>query len=234
VGLGERPRRGGSWLNKAWFYDPQAAQTAAPVTIGTGPANMLGCPRVALDDLGRAVAFWTVSSGGVSSLAYRMTDTSQSWGAGPATVETGGLAAFNPDLALSATGEGLVVWEQSTSASASATRDVRAVHFQISQGLDAAGAVSVGSTAPASGPRVVVTGAQAGVAVWVQAGRIWSNAFLAAQGGGGWRQAAPIDTAPSGYTSQNPDLATDRSGRALAAWESTMGGIPDVVVARFE
>jgi hypothetical protein len=222
----------GSWLNKAWFYDPQAVQPPPPVTIGTGAPSMLGCPRVALDDLGRAVAVWTVTSGGVSSLAYRMTDTSQSWGAGAATVDTGGLAVFNPDLALSATGEGLVVWEQSTTTSASATRDVRALHFQISQGLDAAGPVGVGSTAPASGPRVVVSGAQAGVAVWLQAGRLWSNAFLAAQGG--WRQAAPIDSVRSGYTSQNPDLATDRNGRALATWESTTGGIPDVMVARFE
>ncbi len=43
-----------------------------------------------------------------------------------------------------------------------------------------------------------------------------------------------IDTVRTNYTSQNPDLATAGNGRAIATWESTSGGIPDVVVARFE
>jgi hypothetical protein len=221
----------GQWLEKALYFDPNQSQTPPTVTLGTGDPNLLGCPLVAIDDLNRAVAVWTVTSGGVSTLAYRMADMSQSWGAGPMAVDTGGLGAFNPALALSATGEGLIAWEQATGAAASATRDVRAAHFQISVGLDTAGAVGVGSTAPASVPRVVVTGPQAGLAVWVQGEHIWSNAFLAAQSG--WQQAAPIESR-TGYMSQNPDLATDRAGRALAAWESTAGGIPDVMVARFE
>ena len=225
----ERPSTG-QWLEKALYIDPNASQTPPTVTIGTGDPNLLGCPLVAIDDLNRAIAVWTVTSGNVSTLAYRMADMSQSWGAGPASVDTGGLGAFNPSLALSATGEGLIAWEQATSGAASALRDVRAVHFQISVGLDAAGAVGVGSTAPAAVPHVVVTGPQAGVAVWIQANHLWSSPYLS----GGWQPAAAIDGVRTGTTSQNPDLATDRAGRALAVWESTAGGIPDIMVARFE
>src|SRR5690242_2982287 len=95
----------GQWLNKALYIDPDQSQTPPTVTLGTGDPNLLGCPLVAIDDLNRAIAVWTVTSGGVSTLAYRMADMSQSWGAGAMSVDTGGLAAFNPELALSATGE---------------------------------------------------------------------------------------------------------------------------------
>jgi hypothetical protein len=70
------------------------------------------------------------------------------------------------------------------------------------------------------------------VDIWTQAGRIFSNTFTMANAA--WGAANPIDTARASYTSQNPDIATDGKGRAIATWESTSGGIPDVLVARFE
>jgi hypothetical protein len=226
----EKPSTG-PWLTTAWFNDPDVSQPVPNVPIGSGPLDMLGCPRVALDDLGRAIATWSVVTGGASSVVYRTYDPTSAWGTtGPTTIVTGGLPAFNPDVALSPTGEGLIVWEQATTTSAGAPRDLRAVHFQLGRGLDAAGPLSVGATAPATTAQVAVVSGGMGLAIWAEGGRVRASMFS----GGAWGAAAPIDTVRATYTSQNPDLATDGKGRALATWESTMGAVPDIQVARFE
>jgi hypothetical protein len=221
----------GPWTVTARRWIPMTSQPPDPITIGTGDPEMIGCPRVAYDDLGRAIAVWTVTSGGTSRITYRTYDAT-SWGAGATTIDMGALGAFNPDLALSPTGEGAIVWEQATGSAAGAPRDICALHFQLGRGPDATGPQPTGSTPPATSPRIVVAGAGLVVDVWTQAGRVFSNTFTTT--GGAWGLANPIDTARASYTSQNPDLATDGKGRAIAAWESTTGGIPDVVVARFE
>ena len=228
----EKPSSG-SWLVTARLLT-NAVPTPDPMTIGTGDPEMLGCPLVAIDDLGRAIAVWTVTSGGTSRITYRTYDSTAQWAANPTTVDMGAQGAFNPNLALSPTGEGAIVWELALGADAGAARDICALHFQLGRGVvaDANGPQTTGSTPPAAAPRIVVAGPGTVVDVWTQAGRIWSNTFTTA--GGGWGAASPIDTVRTNYTSQNPDLATDGKGRALAAWESTTGGIPDVVVARFE
>jgi hypothetical protein len=202
------------------------------VTIGSGDAEMIGCPKIAFDDLGRAIAVWTVTTGGVSRINYRTYDPTAKWGAAATMIDMGTLAAFNPDLALSTTGEGAIVWEQATSAGTGASRDICALHFQLGRGPDANGPQPTGASAPAASPRVVVVGPGMVVDIWTQAGRIFSNTFTMANAA--WGAANPIDTARASYTSQNPDIATDGKGRAIATWESTSGGIPDVLVARFE
>jgi hypothetical protein len=222
----------GAWLVIARLWIPMASLPPDPVTIGSGDPEMIGCPKVAFDDLGRAIAVWTVTSGGTSRVTYRTYDSTSKWAATATTIDMGALAAFNPALAMSPTGEGAIAWEQATSTTANASRDICALHFQLGRGPDANGPQPTGAIAPATSPRVVVAGAGLVVDIWTQAGRIWSNTFTAA--GGAWGQANPIDTVRTNYTSQNPDLATDGNGRAIATWESTSGGIPDVVVARFE
>jgi hypothetical protein len=230
----ETPTGGPAGVTAWYSSDDQSSQTRTSTPLGTAAPSALGCPRVALDDLGRAIAVWSVTTtAGGSSIAYATYDPGSGWSVPASTVDTAGLAAYNPDVALSRAGEGFLFWEQATTTSASAPRDVRAVHLQLSRGLDAAGPQAIGATAPAANPRLVITGAGSALAVWAQGNRIWSSSFAAASGG--WLSpAAPIDTVRSQYVSQNPDLATDGAGRAIAAWESTTGGIPDVVVARFE
>jgi hypothetical protein len=218
------------WIVIGWFCHPYESVPVPLASLGTGAAGTLGCPRVAMDDLGRAIAVWTVGSGAAPALMYSTYDPmGTGWAATAAPIDTGGLGAFNADVVLSPTGEGFVVWEQGMTG-APTMHDVRALHFQLGRALDAGGARPVGATAPATSAHVAVTATGAAVAVWAQGDRILSSIFS----GGGWGPAAPIDTMLPSYTSQNPDLATDGQGRALAAWESTTGGIPDVVVARFE
>jgi hypothetical protein len=222
----------GAWTVTARRWIPMTSQPPDPMTIGTGDPEMIGCPRVGYDDLGRAIAVWTVTSGGTSRITYRTYDPTSSWSATATTIDMGALGAFNPDLALSPTGEGAIVWEQATGSAAGAPRDICALHFQLGRGADANGPQPTGSTPPATSPQIVVAGPGLVVDVWMQAGRIFSNTFT--MSGGAWGGASAIDTVRTGYTSQNPDLATDGNGRAIAAWESTTGGIPDVVVSRFE
>jgi hypothetical protein len=212
---------------------PNLVQTPDPITIGTGDPEMIGCPHVALDDLGRAIAVWTVTSGGTSRVTYRTWDSTSQWGAGATTIDMGLLGESNPQLALSPTGEGAIVWEQETGAAAG-PHDICGLHFQLGRSTiaDANGPQPAGAIVPASSPRVAIAGAGTVVSIWTQAGRIVSNTFTTS--GGAWGQANPIDVMRASYMSQNPDLATDGKGRAIAAWESTTGGIPDIYVARFE
>jgi hypothetical protein len=220
----------GAWTVTARLWIPMTPQPPDPITIGTGDPEMIGCPRVAFDDLERAIAVWTVTTGGTSRINYRTYDATSKWGAATA-IDMGNLGAFNPALALSPTGEGAIVWEQETGV-AGGPRDICALHFQLGRGADANGPQPIGATPPAASPRVVVAGAGTVVSVWTQADRIVSNTFTTAAAG--WGGAQPIEPVRTNYTSQNPDLATDGKGRAIAAWESTSGGMPDVMIARFE
>jgi len=220
----------GAWIVVARLWIPMTSLPPDPITLGSGDPELIGCPKVALDDLGRALAVWTVTTNGTSRITYRTYDPNTKWAAAT-TIDMGALSAFNPQLALSTTGEGAIVWEQATTADAASPRDICALHLQLGRGADANGPQPAGSTPPAAAPRVVVAGTGTVAAVWTQAGRIVANTFTAS---GGWGGASPIDTPRNLYVSQNPDLATDGKGRALAAWESTTGAVPDIFVARFE
>jgi hypothetical protein len=215
-----------------WFYDPDLLQNPDPVALGSGALGQVGCAHVVLDDQDHGLVTWSLGDGaGGSSVMVSRYDPSPGWAANAQTVAFSG-SAFNPIVAMSpGTGQGLLLAEQNPGASGA--RDLVGWHFQldVGPGFDTSGPASLGAAADAGTARVVVPGGGHGLAVWTQATRIFASSFAV---GGGWAAPVPIDRGSSGFVAQNPDLATDGAGRALAAWEYSRGGTPDVDAARFE
>ena len=220
------------WTVWGWFYDPDVLQPPGPVSLGSGAKGQVGCPQVVLDDNDQGLVTWSVGTGSSnSSVKVWRYAASTGWAQAEQTVAFSS-SAFNPTVAMSpTTGQGLLLAEQDPGGSG--TSDLVAWRFQLDVGqlFDASGPASLGGAADPGTARVVVPGAGQGVVVWTQASRIFASSFALATG---WASPVPIDRGGSGFVAQHPDLATDGAGRALAAWEYSQGGAPDIDAARFE
>jgi hypothetical protein len=193
----------------------------------------VGCPQVVLDDHDQGLVTWSLGAGaGGSSVMVWRYQAAAGWAQAGQTVGFSG-SVSTPIVSMSpGTGQGLLLAEQDPGGSG--VSGLVSWHFQLDVGqlFDASGpAPLTGAAADPGTARVVVPGAGQGVAVWTQASRIFASSFAPTSG---WAAAAPIDRGASGFVAQNPSLATDGAGRALAAWEYSQGGTPDIDLARFE
>ena len=179
-------------------------------------------PQVAVDANGNAIAVWHQSNGTRTNIwTNRYTASTGLWGTA-AMIETDNAGdANNPQIAVDANGNAVAVWHQHDG-----TRtNIWSNRYSASTGLwGTAALIETDDTGNANDPQVAVDANGNAMAVWYQSDgtqtNIWSNRYTASTGL--WGTAALIETDDTG-NANDPQIAIDTNGNAVAIWRQTDG-----------
>jgi hypothetical protein len=202
------------------------ANRFVPGTGWTGPAVLDNAssfaPDVAAYGLGGAFAVWKRL--GVSAMhvwASRFDPGSGTWEL-PTPLETSPAGdASNPQVAAGAAGNAVAVWQQPEPAG---RLRIYAASFSPGGGWGAATLVDRNNDGDSDLPKAGVDAGGNAVAVWEQLDnsavmKVWANRYIA---GSGWQTPARIGSSGAG-AAQNPVVAVDPAGNAVAVWEEFDG-----------
>jgi hypothetical protein len=184
-------------------------------------------PRVTVDDAGNALAVWRQSDGTAESAWAARLMVGVGWSA-PLLLELDAGATTAPALASVPTGEALVAWTQPD---AGGTARVRASRFAPDTGWTVADQLPGAATqAP-----VAVALSLDGSAVLVFRGPMGAAPSISAFAaryvpGAGWSPAVELGAALS--SAEEPSVAMDPWGRALAAWTGPGSSSPQAIQVR--
>jgi hypothetical protein len=176
-----------------------------PEIIESSSTDIWGCPKIAIDVAGNAIAVWS-QSGIIQSNRYV---PGIGWGS-PEVV--GGGSGLYPDIAMDSNGNAIVVWEDS--------RNIWANRYVVGTGWGTPTLIESNS-GEAYYPKVFVDQNGNAIAVWAQQQlglifRVWANRYTV---GTGWSSAELIDSGTGGYISNNRvEVAGDSIGNAFAVW----------------
>jgi hypothetical protein len=177
-------------------------------------AHTAGPPQVAIDASGNAMAVWAQHDGTRNNIwANRYLDGT-GWGAAELIETDNARSALDPQLAINASGNAMVVWFQSDG-----TRDnIWANRYVTGTGWGAAELIETDNAGSADYPQVAIDASGNALAVWAQHDgtkyNILTNRYVT---GTGWGAAELIGTDNVGGA-YNPQLAIDPSGNAMAVW----------------
>jgi len=190
---------------------------SAPVELSVGTTNAYDA-QVAVDPRGDATATWMQSATGGFTVQVATRPAGGAWSA-PMTVSSPNVPASEPSVAMDAEGDAIVAWKQYVG-----TDEIEAV-------TRAAGAASWGAAETLSNPLRESTAAQAAISPSGQAIVLFTGEdavgntriqATAEQGFGGlW--GAPIMLSAAGQDAEEPSLAIDGAGEAIAAWRRPNG-----------
>jgi hypothetical protein len=205
-----------TWLATA----PSGAGAAwlSPVDISRAGQNATE-PQVAADSAGDVVAVWRRSKGANYVIEAVERPTGGAWSA-PLQLSAEGQSAETPQVAVDAAGDAVAVWSRSNGSKyivQSATRPAGGV-WGPPLDLSAAGA-------DAKGPQVAVDGAGRFVVVWSRSTGPSTAVIQSATGlpSGAW--SGPDELSTSGRNDE-PQIAVDSRGDAVAVWRHYEGGRP--------
>lgn len=157
----------------------------------------------------------TNGSGAAASNAATLTIVPRSWSAA-AAIEIDNVGdALYPQIAVNASGNTVVVWQQDGDAGPGVRHDIWANRYT-AQGWGTAVLIE-GAAGNATQPQVAIDASGNALAVWQQAGAtgdsIWSNRYTA---GAGW--GTPVMIQANSEFAQSVQITMDANGNALAAW----------------
>jgi len=180
-------------------------------------------PDVAIDAAGNAVALWRRHDGSKYIVQAAMRPAGGAWQS-PVNLSAAGETAKEPQLALDAAGNAVAVWTRHDGLDFIAQAAVRPAGgtWQGPDDLSLAGQ-------DAEEPQVAVGPGGEAVAVW---SRYDGSRFVVQSArrpaGGAWQE--PLDVSLAGQNAEEPQVALDLAGNALAVW-SRFDGAKDVVQA---
>ena len=185
--------------------------------IETNDTGDVAMPRIAMDGNGNATVVWSHFDDTASSYsiwANRYDAGTGTWGTA-AAVEANTTDAYNPEIAMDANGNAIVVWVQS----AGDLLDVWANRYDATGGIWGTELlIETNVTGEAWMPTVAMDGSGNAVAVWTQSDgtrfNVWSNRYDATGGTWGTPEAIETDTDDT----YKPRVAMDGSGNAIAVW----------------
>lgn len=179
--------------------------------------------RVATDGSGNVVAVWNRSDGGNQIIqASRSTNGGVSWST-PADLSESGQSAQRQQVAVDGSGNAVAVWLRNDG-----DDDIVQSSRLVAGGVSWSVPVDVSPAGvQAATPQIAVDGDGNAVAVWrlvvVGEATIIQSSRLVA-GGVSW--SAPVQLSTSGLSADNPQVAVDDSGNAVAVWQQTNGTNP--------
>ena len=194
----------------------------SPVALQSAGVQESVEPQIAVDANGNALAVWEQSDGVRSRIvSSRFTagagwSTSRSVDLGAGGAGTGD--ALEPQIALDAQGNALVLWRQfEPSLNRCGVWSNRYTGASDTLGTPVQIGTSDNLEDPDRMPRLLIDTNGNGLAVWRDAVvGVWSNRFAA---GGGWQSAELIGNG----SVDHPDLAIDARGNAVAVWSQSAG-----------
>jgi hypothetical protein len=195
------------------------------------PTRHLSSPATPLKCLLSAsvLALLGACGGGGGDTAPTASTAPKAW-QGAALIETNSAGdAGEPQIAFDASGNALAVWHQSDG-----MRDnIYANRFSPGTGWGTAELVEIDNAGGASSPQIAFDASGNALAVWRQSdgmrNNIYANRFSP---GTGWAAAELIEIDNAG-TANNPQIAFDASGNALAVWEQSDGMRRNIWANRF-
>jgi hypothetical protein len=195
--------------------------------MGWGPSQRLDAghdgnsysPRVALDAQGNAMAVWEQQVGGHYKVWANCYIAGQGWGAALPIEPASSGDANAPQVALTAQGQAIAVWQQS---------DGKHSHIRTSRYAPQTGwstAERVGSAVThANAPQITFGANGTALAVWQQFDGLQTQVWASHQpAGSGWSHAARLSLRAGAGDSLNPTIAVDGRGQATALWQQADG-----------
>jgi hypothetical protein len=198
-----------------------------------GPAEMISdsagegiIPSVAMDPGGSAIVVWEQDDpmGGVDIRASRYSVGSGTWSAS-ALVENSLGSAFSPSIAMDASGNGIVVWEQE-GVPDSFVFDISANRYSAATDTWGTQVLLETSALEAFSPKIAIQAGGDAVVIWEQksvAGTFENDvrANVYSAGADAWDMAVTLDTAAD--DAQQPQVGIDAAGNATATWRQDVG-----------
>jgi hypothetical protein len=179
-------------------------------------------PRVSADGSGNAVAVWRRSDGDYDIIqSSRSSNGGLSWST-PENLSESGQNAEVPRIAVDGSGNAVAVWRRSDG-----NDDIVQSSRLVAGGASWSTPVNVSPAGIQSAtPRIAVDGSGNAVAVWRLAdvgGTIIQSSRLAA-GGVSWSTPEQLSVFSAlGTSSDNPQVAANGSGNAVAVWQQSNG-----------
>jgi hypothetical protein len=193
--------------------------TAASIepNASTVASDISAAPLVRFDANGNAIALWERSAGLNSHVWWNRFTTVAGWSTA-APVDNTAAVAGSAQIAFSANGDAIAVWDRS---------DGAGFHIWSSRYAAAAGSwgtaqmIANDGAAQAFNAQIEIDAAGNALVVWIQSDsamrtEIWSNRFTAVSG---WDTARLVSDNAGGTGS--PKLAMDASGNALVVWRQS-------------
>ncbi len=209
-----------SCAGKTWHLP---ASLADYLSVAGGDADD---PQVALNAAGDAVVVWEQYDGGNLQI-YKAELKGGSWSMPTDLTDhlsVAGTDAENPQVALNAAGDAVVVWQQKDGDSHSQIYKAELKSGSWSTPADLNDHLSIAGT-NASNPQVALNAAGDAVVVWVQANPGNLQIYKAERRGGSWSVPADLTDAlsVSGTTAFYPKVALNADGDAVVVWEQHDG-----------
>lgn len=206
---------------------------SAPVRIIASVKGMAS-PRLRVDAAGNAIAVWVQRPTPRNEVhAARFTAGTGSWGA-PAMLNDPAAQAYGPALAMTASGDAIVVWTEANDAGQAAGIGGRR-YLAATAGWGNVMHVQPAGASGGSLPGVALDVSGNAMAVWLQGAvgdatrlQVWAAAFDAQ--GARWASPTKLMTDPSahidGGESQAPQIALNAGGDAVVAWVQRSDAAP--------
>ncbi len=186
--------------------------------IETEDAGDAHYPQISIDGSDNAVAVWSHFDGTRYNIWSNRYTADVGWGTAEMIETDNSGHAYNPQVGMDESGNGVVVWQQYDGARYN-------VHSNIYTAGTGWGTVEIieDEQGTVSGSQVALDGSGNAVAVWSQSdglrNNIWSNRYTADSG---WGEAEMIETDNSG-PADNPQIVIDGSGNAMVVWRQPSG-----------
>lgn len=206
------------------WEDPKCIQSNDPECIVSTVEGDASQPQIAVNPRGDAVVVWQqgdATDESVSIWANRFRVGSGWDDAGP--LETGAKLLLTPQVAIDDDGNAMVVWEGVDDDDGRSS--IWSRRLTPDGAREALLPVEKDDRGDARSPQVATDAEGNAIAVWKQQTDgphfdIWSNRYVA---GAGWGDEARIDTQDAG-DAEEPQVAVDRDGNAIAVWAQSGGG----------
>jgi len=229
--------QGNGTVNRIWAnrYDASIGSWSTPELIETNIATGHNAvsPKIGVDDSGNAIAIWIHNDGMLDRIwASRYDVTTGLWSAESMIDADNGDTAFDPQIALDASGNAIVVWDQSES--------IWANRYDVITGLwSTAAEIETDNTAghSAYSSQIRFDAIGNAIAVWAQydgvVDSIWANRYDATAGLWGTEVLIETDNT-AGHSASVPQIALDASGNAIAVWEQSDGSVVSIWANRYD
>jgi len=212
------------WANR--YVAGEGWGRAELIETGTGNAST---PQVAVDSDGNAVAVWYQFGGISHDIWANRYESKTGWGTAELIETDNKGSAYNPKVAVDDSGNAVAVWHQSDGS----RKSIWANSYVDGIGWGTAELIETDDAGHAMYPQVATNTKGSGVAVWYQADGaghddIWGNCYIA---GKGWGTAELIETSTG--DAENPQVAVDENGNAVAVWQQSDGTRDSVWANRY-
>jgi hypothetical protein len=196
--------------------------------MGWGPSQRLDAdhdgnaysPHIALDAQGNAMAVWEQQIGGHYKVWANRYVAGQGWGAAQPIERAFCGDANAPQVALTAQGQAVAVWQQSDGKHS----HIRTSRYAPQTGWGTAERVGSANT-HANAPQIAFGANGTALAVWQQFDGLKTQVWASQQAvGSGWSHAARLSVRAGAGDSLNPTIAVDGRGQATALWQQADGG----------